>query len=228
MIKATFMAKTNLKLGSLKQEARIFLTALRKTPVKALYGVSDGKAVGTHVEHEFHAHLQNKYIYERGSSASGIDFPALGVDLKVTSIEQPQSSCPYREAAQKVYGLGYHLFVFVYEKADDHKAKAARMNFLHAIFVDALRTADYQTTRGILDILERKGNRDDIVAFLIERNLPLDEIGRDALANQILKNPPELGFLTISNALQWRLQYTRAIEMAHQGKTPGLEELLRA
>ncbi len=78
MIKATFMAKTNLKLGSLKQEARIFLTALRKTPVKALYGVSDGKAVGTHVEHEFHAHLQNKYIYERGSSASGIDFPALG------------------------------------------------------------------------------------------------------------------------------------------------------
>jgi hypothetical protein len=29
-----------------------------------------------------------------------------------------------------------------------------------------------------------------------------------------MKTPPALGYLTISNALQWRLQYSRAIEQA--------------
>jgi len=222
------MAKVKLNSDALKEEARTFLTAVEKRPIKDLYGISDGKAVGTYIEHAFHAHLEKKFTYERGSSASGIDFPALDVDLKVTSVQQPQSSCPYRDAAQKVYGLGYHVLVFVYEKSDDDKRKATRMNFLHAVFVDASRTADYQTTKGINNILDRGGNRDDIVAFLEERNLPLDDIGREKLADRIFQNHPKLGFLTISNALQWRLQYGRVIEKAAEGKTPGVENLLNA
>jgi hypothetical protein len=31
------------------------------------------------------------------------------------------------------------------------------------------------------------------------------------MAEQILKNPPKIGYLTISNALQWRLQYGRIV-----------------
>ena len=62
------------------------------------------------------------------------------------------------------------------------------------------------------------------MAFLEERNLPLDEIGRAALAEQILLQSPEIGYLTVSNALQWRLQYGRAIGIA--GKIEGVEELL--
>ena len=37
---------------------------------------------------------KEEYLYQKGSSASGIDFPNLNVDMKVTSIKQPQSSCP--------------------------------------------------------------------------------------------------------------------------------------
>jgi hypothetical protein len=220
------MALAKLNLNILKQEARLFLIRLTKTPIKQLYGINDGKAVGTFIEHAFHTHLNKKYTYKSGSSASGIDFPALNVDLKVTSIRQPQSSCPFRNAAQKVYGLGYHLLVFVYEKTDNAELKAASMKFLHGIFVDQSRTADYQTTKGIRDILDREANKDDIVAFLIERNLPLDEIGRNTLAGRILKVRPELGYLTISNALQWRLQYSRIID--HSRNTAGLEDLLHA
>lgn len=55
------------------------------------------------------------YLDQGGNSASGIDLPGLGVDIKVTSIKQPQSSCPFKSATQKVYGLGYGLLVFVYE-----------------------------------------------------------------------------------------------------------------
>lgn len=61
---------------------------------KAMFGVTDGKAVGTYLEHKFQEHLASRYAYDRGNSARGIDFPVLGVDIKVTSIRQPQSSCP--------------------------------------------------------------------------------------------------------------------------------------
>jgi restriction system protein len=66
--------------------------------------------------------------------------------------------------------------------------------------------------------------KDDVVAFLEERNLPLDEIGRDLLADRVIREPPEIGYLTVSNALQWRLQYGRAIGVI--GKIEGVEDLL--
>ena len=219
-------AKTNLTLAGLKAAASGFLKRLSGRPIHTLYGVTDGKAVGTHVEHEFHRHLGQRFLYKRGSSASGIDFPAIGVDLKVTSAKQPQSSCPFRDARQKVYGLGYHLLIFIYEKKDDRRSRTARLTFRHAIFVTKERTADYQTTYGIGEILRRGGNIDDVVAFLEERNLPLDEVGRRALAEELLRSPPELGYLTVSNALQWRLQYGRAINVAASARVAGVENLL--
>lgn len=102
----------------------------------------------------------------------------------------------------------------MYEKYDDHDNKTGRLNMQHTIFVDKGRTADFQTTRGIIDILEREGNKDDVIAFIVERNLPVDEIGADQLADRIIESPPRQGFLTISNALQWRLQYGRVIQQA--------------
>ncbi len=55
----------------------------------ALYGVTDGKAVGTHLERKFVDRLRSKYAFSEGNSASGIDIPDLGVDIKATSIRQP-------------------------------------------------------------------------------------------------------------------------------------------
>lgn len=217
---------TQLTLAIFKTAAREFALELSTTAISNLYGITDGKAVGTYVEQTFHRYLLAKYSYTPGSSASGIDFPELEVDLKVTSIRQPQSSCPFRDASQKVYGLGYHLLVLAYEKTDDRVLSAARLNFQHAIFVSREQTGDYQTTYGLREVLRRNGNKDDVVAFLEERNLPLDEIGRELLAERIMVQPPEQGYLTISNALQWRLQYGRIIALGTLGKTEGLENLL--
>ncbi len=217
---------TQLTLAIFKTAAREFALELSATAISNLYGITDGKAVGTYVEQTFHRYLLAKYSYTPGSSASGIDFPELEVDLKVTSIRQPQSSCPFRDASQKVYGLGYHLLVLAYEKTDDRVLSAARLNFQHAIFVSREQTGDYQTTYGLREVLRRNGNKDDVVAFLEDRNLPLDEIGRELLAERIMVQPPEQGYLTISNALQWRLQYGRIISLGTLGKTEGLENLL--
>ena len=213
----------DLTLSLLKASAALFAQELSGSPIRDLFGTTDGKAVGTYVEQKFRRYLEDRFSFIPGNAALGIDFPVLEVDLKATSIAQPQSSSPFKSARQKVYGLGYHLLIFVYDKRDDVTLGMARLDIKHVIFIDRSRTADWQTTVGIKGILERNGNKDDLVAFFEERNLPLDDIGRDDLADQVLHNPPGIGYLTISSALQWRLQYNRAIKEA--SKVDGIERL---
>ena len=50
-------------------------------------------------------------------------------------------------------------------------------------------------------------------ALLYDRNVPGDEITYNDLADEKHAYPPNQGYLTISNALQWRLQYKRVIEL---------------
>ncbi|MEK9164403.1 MAG: restriction endonuclease [Chloroflexota bacterium] len=145
-------SKITLTQSGLISAAKEF--CLRKHIYSRLFGITDGKAVGTFIEREFQEHLESRYTVQFGSSALGLDLPALDTDIKVTSVRQPQSSCPFRSARQKVY---------------------------------------------------------DILAFLADRNLPGDEIVLNSLANEIMQSPPALGYLTISNALQWRLQYGRIV-----------------
>ena len=215
------MQKLTVQL--LKSEAKAFADRESGHKEKSLFGVTDGKAVGTYLEHKFQEALQKKYEYARGSSAKGIDFPQLDIDIKVTSIRQPQSSCPFKSARQKIYGLGYSLLVFVYDKMDERKTRTATLNIKHVIFIESSQTGDFQTTTGILKILDNNGNADDLVAFMTERFLPVDEIQAAELAKEILKTRPNVGYLTISNALQWRLQYARVIEQA--GKVTGVQRI---
>ena len=197
-----------------QREAAAFAAAESTHDEPSLYGVTDGKAIGTYLEQKFHEFLGASYAYDRGSAAKGIDFPGLNADLKTTSEAQPQSSSPFRSARQKVLGLGYSLLVFVYRKTDRDRIQAGNLQIRRVVFIDAARTADYQTTRGIRELLERDGNVDDLAAFLHDRNLPLDDTAARRLAEELMEKPPELGYLTISNALQWRLQYQRVIEQA--------------
>ena len=140
--------------------------------------------------------------------------PILTVDMKVSNIKQPQSSSPFESARQKILGLGYSLLIFVYDKNDSNVEQIAQINIRHTVFVDKSRTADYQITSGILEIIKHDGNADDLVAFMNDKNLPIDEVDALKLANELLVCPPKLGYLTISNALQWRLQYRRVIDKA--------------
>lgn len=186
--------------------------------------LQDGKAVGTYLEHKFKNFLAEKYAFENGNSASGIDLPSLEVDIKTTSIIQPQSSCPFKSARQKIYGLGYNLLVFVYKKEDNQETKTSRLYILHTIFVEKNRTADFQLTTSINKILDNGANEDDIIALFQDKNLPVDEMTAATLSKEILSNRPRIGYLTISNALQWRLQYSRIIEEA--GKIGGINRLV--
>lgn len=216
-----------LTVDDLKKEAKKFCLHTSKEKIHELYGVTDGKAVGTFIEHRFQAQLEANYVYARGSSAKGIDLPSedINVDIKVTSIKQPQSSCPFKSTRQKVFGLGYNLLLFVYDKLDhsNDEGNYSTLDFVSCAFISNERTGDYQITRSILNALENDANKDDIIAIFQDRNLPGDDITYNELAEEILKNPPLQGYLTISNALQWRLQYGRIVAMS---SVEGVEKII--
>ena len=178
-----------------------------------LIGVTDGKAVGTYVEHKFQHFLEKRYTVCIGSSAKGIDLPDddIQTDIKVTSITQPQSSCPFKNARQKIFGLGYNLLVFVYDKHDT--SNSCTLHFTHCTFVYKERTADFTITKRLREMIDDGANKEDIIGFLHDKSVPGDEIVYNDLADEILSSTPAQGYLTISNALQWRLQYARVIEL---------------
>jgi hypothetical protein len=206
--------KKHLTIQNVIIEAKSFCIAQSKIANNELYGVTDGKAVGTYVEHKFQQHLSEKYELKIGSSAKGIDLPSVDIDIKVTSIKQPQSSCPFKDAKQKIFGLGYNLLVFVYDKVDDTKTKTTILDFVSCSFISKERTADYTTTFRLREMVNDNANTEDIIAYLNDKNIPADEITLQQLAKQILKTPPNQGYLTISNALQWRLQYQRIVALS--------------
>lgn len=205
--------KPVLTINELIQSARRFCEIEGQENHTELIDVTDGKAVGTYVEHKFQHFLQSQYTVKIGSSAKGIDLPDIDIqtDIKVTSITQPQSSCPFENARQKIYGLGYNLLVFVYDKHDT--SDSCTLHFTHCAFIDKERTSDYTITKRLREMVCDGANKEDIIGFLQDKNVPGDEIVYNDLANEILDFPPRQGYLTISNALQWRLQYARVIEL---------------
>lgn len=208
--------KRVLTADTLREEARRFCEEQSVLNHEALIGVTDGKAVGTYIEHLFQESLGKKYIFLQGNSAKGIDFPEeeLNTDLKVTSVRQPQSSCPFKSARQKIFGLGYNLLVMVYDKRDIRDR--CELSFCHCVFVSQERTADYTMSRRLIEMKADGANLEDIVAFLGDRNLPGDEVVLRELAEEILERDLTQGYLTVSNALQWRLQYGRLLSLKNR------------
>lgn len=218
--------KEKLTIPKLIEEAQFFCVEQSKFQHKELFGVTDGKAVGTLIEQKFQKHLANKYDVAIGSSANGIDLPSddISTDIKVTSIKQPQSSCPFKNAKQKIFGLGYNLLVFVYDKTDNPKTRTANLNFVSCSFISKERTGDYTTTFRLREMVNDNANEADIISYLQDKNIPADEIMLTSLAKLILKSKPEQGYLTISNALQWRLQYQRIVTLTDD--IPGIYKIV--
>ncbi|GAL64872.1 hypothetical protein [Algibacter lectus] len=204
-----------LTIETLKKSAKEFCDIESSHLNTDLYGVTDGKAVGTYIEHKFKKYLLDNYTYENGSSAKGVDLPGptIRTDIKVTSIRQPQSSSPFKDAKQKIFGLGYNLLVFVYDKVDDPNTSSAKLDFVSCSYLDKERTADYTTTFRIREMVKDGAIKEDIIAYLNDKNIPADDIALGLIADQILNNTPKQGYLTISNALQWRLQYARVVNL---------------
>ena len=202
-----------LTINLLKKEANNFCKHENNIAHNDLIGVTDGKAVGTYIEHKFKEYLKNKYEINIGPSGKGIDLPDshINTDIKVTSIKKPQSSSPFKNIEQKVYGLGHNLLIFVYEKQNMNKS--CYLNFKFCIFLEAERSGDYNLTKILRKMIEIDATEANIVKILKEYNIPGDKQTLEILAKKITKNPPKQGYLTISNAFQLRLRYRHIINL---------------
>jgi len=60
-----------LTVQLLQNEASSFVKAQSKYAEPSLFGVTDGKAVGTFLEHKFQETLQSRYKYVRGKLRQG-------------------------------------------------------------------------------------------------------------------------------------------------------------
>ncbi|MGI8951166.1 MAG: hypothetical protein ACR2FN_06235 [Chitinophagaceae bacterium] len=218
--------KQKLTIDALIKEAQEFCVIQSKFQHTELFGVTDGKAVGTLIEAKFQQHLNEKFEVVIGNAASGINLPSedINTDIKVTSIKQPQSSSPFKDAKQKIYGLGYNLLVFVYDKKDDQSSNTSTLNFVSCSFISKERTGDYTTTFRLREMVNDKANVADIVSYFTDKNIPADEITLIKIAEHVLSNPPEQCYLTISNALQWRLQYQRIVALTDD--IPGISKIV--
>jgi hypothetical protein len=99
----------------------------------------------------------------------------------------------------------------------------AQLEIQQIRYVEASATGDYTMTLRLREMIKDQANEDDIVAYLQDRNLPVDDIEAHQLARELLKKPLIQGYLTISNALQWRLNYNRVLSMP--ATTPGIKEI---
>ncbi|MCD8195112.1 MAG: hypothetical protein LUD22_02315 [Coprobacillus sp.] len=203
--------KEKLTKEKLIEEARSFCR--EENELRCSLSLNDSKSIGTFIEHSFKNYLRAKYIFLEGNSALGVDFPdaCINTDIKSTSIAKPQSSCPYKSPRQKIYGLGYSLLIFIYEKSG--ALSETKLKFTDVLFIDETRTGDYMTTKLLNDMLDQGCSKNDIMSLLKAREIADDFETLNMLSDLIITNRPAQGYLTISDALQLRLKYTKISEL---------------
>ena len=137
----------------------------------------------------------------------GIDIPSLNIDVKATSAKQPQSSAPFMSAEQKIFGLGYNLAVFVYTKTDVPERAASMFSMSRHQFYTSEETADKSLTQKLRAMKLAEDDVQAVATYLVKRGLPGSQEEINLLARKVLENHIPMGKITISNALQWRLQF---------------------
>jgi len=208
---------------------RKFCRWLEDTPHPELRGVTDGKAIGTYVEHRCKEFIEREAgLPPGGSSALGQDLPQFNVDIKATFLSQPQSSSPFRSIEEKIFGLPYNILLIVHTKRDT--PEGARIKLHRVSYIPKELTADHRTSRLArrLSTNLRRGliSREEARKELAKQ-LGLEEGGQiqitDPVIDRVLNHPPEEGVITITFALQWRLNYNRFKTIE---PIPGVTDLL--
>lgn len=215
-----------LSVTDLKNSIPEFLREMQERPHRRIKG--DGKSIGTYIERELHRYLEKTFAYTRGSAGKGADFPDLGVDVKATRLEKPQSSAPVKSAREALYGLGYDLVLIVYKvvEFDPPQKDESRLEFPKAVFIEKDRTGDYRHTRHVRSMVEQQKPRSEIARWLYDQGIGrrLDEC--EELADEVLANPPKIGHVTVTPVPQWRMNYNVTLTRVADPSSEGVISLL--
>jgi hypothetical protein len=160
----------------------------------------------TAIERQFHDLLEESFQHVRGSSSKGIDLPQLNYDIKITSMREPQSSAPFGHASERIFGLPYGILLLPYDDESDG------LVFIEPVLFAAGETADRRVTAALQEMRDGGATQGEIAAFLLGADVGLsgDEIER--VSARIIKEGIPQGRLVLSDAHQWRLRYSEALD----------------
>ena len=152
-----------LSVSELESQSRHFVESLSSVLIGEDWTSLDGKTIGTGVELLFKDFLVSRgFHFVSGNAASGLDFPELLVDVKVSRDKKPQHSCPFRSIEQKVYGLGYGLLLFTYGREPGENG--IRMKKVR--YIPREETSDRRVTTRLHALLSSGADFRDIQMFL--------------------------------------------------------------
>lgn len=207
-----------LTLGLLKAAVGRFLVEGVGPDCQACPESTGEEALARRLRHDFRRFVAASLSVgdtELGSPGDdGVAFPSIVTDFRVAPGSRLRLGDGRIAGHHKVRGLDYSLLILV-------PAPMAQLS--KAIFIDQSRTADFQTTLGIRDIMRRNGNLDDLVAFLEERCIGLDDDDRLTAAGGIVSAPPRLGYLTYSLGPIPCIRFGHALEVLRTEKPNGIE-----
>lgn len=209
-----------LSKSGLVRAAQRFCLGAEEEGHKEIFGAVSCHVVNSFVERCFLEHLSDYYNLDVGFSPLNVALPSINTEIRTAPVDRPDTFCPYISSRQKIYGLGYNLLLMLYVKTDDNAAREGHFAIKSCEYVSAERTADHMTTKILHEILLGGGNQDDVFAFLSDwmQGVPIERLKE--LAAEIIQTPPTIGFLTISQSRQWRLQASHVI-----GECAGVEGL---
>jgi hypothetical protein len=167
------------------------------------------KTSATAIEQRLHEYLGRRYIVDRGNAASGADLPALGYDIKVTSMRKPQSSAPYRGISEKIFGLPYGILVLPYSDS------RGRVTFGEPVLLRPEETADRRLTAQLNEMKKQGVGWGQFIGFLRAITPDVEPVELERLASRIVDEEIPSGRVGLSDARQWRVRYGEAIREAH-------------
>lgn len=171
------------------------------------------KDIGTYFEDSLREYLNEKLGLERkGSAAEGIDLPHFNVDVKTTRITRPQSSSKIRKFSERLAGVPYNILLLIYSR--ENTESGTEYTFENCVYIPKERTGDHRKSTGAIEAVDqyktgeisKEELRQKLEDLVSEKEDDITEIKDKELEN-IIRNPPKPGVITISPAVQWRFSY---------------------
>lgn len=186
--------------------------------------LSSSKKIGTYFEKELRDWFGNETdIDSDGSVAQEEDIPELNLDVKATSKTQPQSSIPMRAPIERIRGMNYDILVFIYDM--DKSGDERSVEIEHCSYIPRERTSDHRKSKEARELIEEYENNDiswselktNIKELTGVSHLESVEVVTDEQLEELIKNPPKEGAITVSAAAQWRPQYRQVTKDDEDG-----------
>jgi len=161
-----------------------FLVQLQSLEADA-FEVSDPKTIGTFIEKLLTVLFSiKKGCVFSGSSAKGVDLPELNLGIKATSDRQPQSSENFKNAYERIFGIGNALLVFIYNGTAYASEAEANLRCVQHYLLSETNAADKDlcaSAQGVRELYREKIIGEDLLKAALRLIVLSDKSNREFL-----------------------------------------------